>query len=415
VHPDNDVSPENKEQGGSADRGMPSLTQPHGGNTKFILKAITVLLVVGIMIAVGVSFGANKWKEYRQHAAEERLKKADSKPNIGRLDTSTLSDHPSSSSSTAAPPGVSDDLPPPPSKTRSGQASDGRPGSTAADAQQRADAEAAAREAARTRVADAPILAFGSDDKTKTSTDDAHPQSQTAGDTVLAAMRAHDEASKLPVSETTSLASSLKGTSAPDRVATQAANMSLTISQGTVMHCGLVTAIDSTVPGFVKCIITEDVYSANGRAVLVERGSEVSGQYESASLKQGMSRIFVLWTRLRTPHGVTITLDSPSTDALGRSGVDGVINNHFWQRVGSGLLLSVVDDVTASAMNRGGGGNQVQFSSTSSEGKDAASIALTHSIDIPPTLTKDQGAQLNVWVASDLYFGGVYAFRSAQR
>jgi len=79
------------------------------------------------------------------------------------------------------------------------------------------------------------------------------------------------------------------------------------------------------------------------------------------------------------------------------------------------FLLSVVDDVTASFVNRNSSTQSVQFSNTADSGQKAAQIALSHSVDIPPTLTKDQGGIVKVFVARDLYFGNVYGFRTAQR
>lgn len=50
----------------------------------------------------------------------------------------------------------------------------------------------------------------------------------------------------------------------------------------------------------------------------------------------------MLWTRVETPNGVIVEIDSPGTDPLGRSGHDGYIDNHFWQRFGGAMLLSLL-------------------------------------------------------------------------
>ena len=49
--------------------------------------------------------------------------------------------------------------------------------------------------------------------------------------------------------------------------------------------------------------------------------------------------------------------------------------------------------------------------STSNAGKDAAAIAVEQSINIPPTLRKHQGSLINIFVARDLDFSGVYGLR----
>ena len=62
-------------------------------------------------------------------------------------------------------------------------------------------------------------------------------------------------------------------------------------------------AMDTATPGYVSCLIPRDVLSDNGAVVLMEKGTKVLGEYRS-SLKQGQSRLFVLWTRAVTPAGV---------------------------------------------------------------------------------------------------------------
>jgi type IV secretion system protein VirB10 len=207
------------------------------------------------------------------------------------------------------------------------------------------------------------------------------------------------------------LGRALQGTRPEGTAAATLADPNLTITQGTFIDCALQTAIDSTMPGMTSCVLTRDVYSTNGRVLLLERGSRLVGQYQSGQLKQGMRRIFVLWTRVETPNGVLINLDSPSTDALGRSGMDGRVNNHFWLRFGSAMLVSLVDDLAQYAVdqNRGSsGGTTIQFDSSSDSASRSAEIIVQNTVNIPPTLQKNQGAHVGIFVARDLYFGSVY-------
>lgn len=197
--------------------------------------------------------------------------------------------------------------------------------------------------------------------------------------------------------------------------ATQLDDPNMTITAGRLLPCTLETAINSQLPGMTSCVLTRDVYSTNGRVLLLERGSRVIGQYESGQTRRGVNRIFVLWTRAETPNGVLIALDSPSTDPLGRSGVTGKVKKHFFERFGSALLLSLVDDVAAFAVerqredNQNGGG--IVFSSTTNSSQDAAAIIVENSINIPPTIDLHQGASVGIFVARDLYFGDVYSLR----
>lgn len=176
------------------------------------------------------------------------------------------------------------------------------------------------------------------------------------------------------------------------------------IVAGAAIPCLLQTAMDTSTPGYVSCLIPRDVLSDNGAVVLMEKGTKVLGEYRS-SLRQGQHRLFVLWTRAVTPAGVAISLGSPAADQLGRAGFDGAIDTHFWDRFGAGILLSVVDDgVTALA----GDNNQYGTTRLPSE---AAAIAVQGSINIPPSLRKAQGSEVSIFVAQDFDFSAVYGLK----
>jgi type IV secretion system protein VirB10 len=53
-------------------------------------------------------------------------------------------------------------------------------------------------------------------------------------------------------------------------------------------------------------------------------------------------------------------------------------------------------------------GSQLSFSQTTNSGSDAASKALDATINIAPSLVKNQGAHLKIYVARDLDFRKVY-------
>ncbi len=170
---------------------------------------------------------------------------------------------------------------------------------------------------------------------------------------------------------------------------------------GTAIPCLLETAIDSALPGYVRCIVPSDVWSANGAMVLIERGAQVLGEYASTPARGG-GRLFVVWNRAVTPAGVSVSLASPAADAMGRSGVDGVLDTHFWTRFGAALMFSLVDEGTAAAAPSRTAPPVTRLPS------DAASVALDRSIDLPPTLRLDQGAELTIMTAQDLDFSEVY-------
>src|SRR5207237_7091125 len=116
----------------------------------------------------------------------------------------------------------------------------------------------------------------------------------------------------------------------------------LLLPKGAFIDCTLETAIDSTLPGMTTCIAATDTFSADGSVVLLERGTKLVGETRG-EVRQGAARVFVLWTEARTPTGVVVPLSSPGTDELGRSGLPGEVNRHFWDRFGAAILLTVLN------------------------------------------------------------------------
>ena len=185
----------------------------------------------------------------------------------------------------------------------------------------------------------------------------------------------------------------------------------LILPKGRTIDCALTVRVINEVAGMATCVLNSDVYSDNGRVVLLERGSEAVGEY-AATMAQGQRRLFLLWTRVKTPMGVVINLNSPAADALGTSGLVGVVDNHWWDRLGAAFLLSLVQDGIglATATQAGGGGAQslgiYQHSATT--GNRMAELILQSTINIKPTLYKNQGDRGTIFVARDLDFSTVY-------
>ena len=136
----------------------------------------------------------------------------------------------------------------------------------------------------------------------------------------------------------------LQGSATPRIAASMLGNRSLTLPKGTAFTCALKTKLISATSGLVGCQVQRNVFSDDGRVLLIERGSHLDGEYRIASVRPGMVRIPVLWTRLRTPHGVTVEIESPGTGPLGESGVDGYVDNRWFERIGAAMLLSLIDD-----------------------------------------------------------------------
>jgi type IV secretion system protein VirB10 len=205
----------------------------------------------------------------------------------------------------------------------------------------------------------------------------------------------------------------------------------------------LETAVQSDLPGMVRAVVTENVWSFDGRRVLIPAGTRLVGEYKSG-ISQGQTRVFVVWTRLLRSDGVSVQLGSNGTDDLGRAGNAGVVDNHYVERFGAAIMLSVVggaaqflrsygqnynntngtgtiitttDPVTGAITQTQTGVNQNQLSlqarqiaaqNVSQTLTNIAQEALRNSINIPPTIYLDQGTRIIVFVRRDLDFSAFY-------
>ena len=174
-------------------------------------------------------------------------------------------------------------------------------------------------------------------------------------------------------------------------------NPQTTVTQGTLIPAVLETAINTDVPGYVRAVVSQDVRSFDGTRVLVPRSSRLIGQYQSG-LQGGQKRAYVIWTRLIRPDGASVNLASPAIGFDGTTGLAGTVNNHFFKRFGSAMLLSVIGGLAT------GGASVVLGGGTS-----AASTALQQDGQIAPTVRVRQGEPIRVFTARDLDFSQVGA------
>ena len=209
------------------------------------------------------------------------------------------------------------------------------------------------------------------------------------------------------------LARHLTATSLDTAYASLMAHPDLTIPAGTLIPCTLQTAIDSGLPGFVDCVLPQAVRGSTGAVTLLDRGTEVLGEIQGG-LARGEDRLFILWTQARTPQGVVINLASPGAGPVGRAGVAGAVDYHFWQRFGAALMFTVLGgsmQAGANAVQNGTGNTYFEYFQPATG--QVANTALEAQINIPPTLKKNQGDSVSIFVARNLDFSNVYKLETA--
>jgi type IV secretion system protein VirB10 len=166
--------------------------------------------------------------------------------------------------------------------------------------------------------------------------------------------------------------------------------------------------------GQQTCMQTEDVRSADGRVVLLERGTRWVGQ-QANGVAQGQRRVGIVWSRGETPNHVLVDVESGGADWLGRPGIAGEVDSHFWDRFGAAILLSVISDAGPylTALRQGGGSNNttIAFPNITGGAQQVMSDVLKSTMNIQPTLTAPQASQVVIHVARDLDFRDVYALQ----
>ena len=218
-------------------------------------------------------------------------------------------------------------------------------------------------------------------------------------------------------------------------VAAENRRIDVWIPQGTMIRGTLETAINSDLAGMVKAIVREDVYSFDGRRILIPAGSSLIGDYKSG-VERGQERLFIVWTRMIRGDGVSVQLGSYGTDRLGRSGMTGVVDRKYWERFGPPALMTMIGGVTQyiaqlgqkqdrniTIVNTDGTVTSIpQDNGTTSQDRareiaaetiasgiqQLATEAFQGTRSIRPTIHIAQGSDITVFVTRDLDFSDLY-------
>jgi len=184
-----------------------------------------------------------------------------------------------------------------------------------------------------------------------------------------------------------------------------------TIAEGELLHGVLETPINSDLPGMVRAVVTQPIYAYTGNSPLIPAGARLIGQYASM-VRGGQDRAFVIWNRVLLPNGVSVALNSPGADRLGRGGMGAdSIDHHFFERFGNATLLSVIGAGTANVgVNADDRYNSAAAyrQAIAESFQQSASQALDDASDIKNTLNINQGKRITVFVAHDLSFYQVF-------
>ncbi|AUR01322.1 TrbI/VirB10 family protein [Phaeobacter inhibens] len=180
------------------------------------------------------------------------------------------------------------------------------------------------------------------------------------------------------------------------------ANPSNTIIQGTMIQAVLETALDSSLPGQTRAVVSEDVYSFDGSRLLIPRGSRLIGRYRSG-VDIAQRRVTIAWDRIILPDNQTIQISSFGGDELGRSGVTGFVDTRFDERFGSAALISLISAApSAAAANVQDETAADVLQDVGDDLADATDSVIGDYLSIGPVIYVDHGARVTVMVDRDL-------------
>jgi type IV secretion system protein TrbI len=178
------------------------------------------------------------------------------------------------------------------------------------------------------------------------------------------------------------------------------------ILEGTIIDTVLTNRLDGSASAPVNCLVTNPVFSHDGRHVLIPAGSRILGETKPVE-SFGEDRLAVSFNRLVMPDGRTYGLDQfMGLNEIGDAGLRDRVNRHYRSTFGAsaavGLISGLAQFLGTGAFGRGDGDRTLVI--TGGLG-DAASQATAQTmnrfLNRPPNITIREGHRVKVYVTSD--------------
>lgn len=184
------------------------------------------------------------------------------------------------------------------------------------------------------------------------------------------------------------------------------------IRAGRLIPAVLMTPIVSNIEGIITAQVEQDVYAAQGRVVLIPRGTKVMGFYKNDN-KIGQSRLSIVWREMITPQGVNILLtNAVSADSRGINGIEGYLDNKFEQRYGLGLFLNTLSNglmitISNATQKSGTGANPYTtqlFSNAQGDLNNIFKQLISEQAKIKPTIEIRAGSRIYITPTTHMWF-----------
>lgn len=179
------------------------------------------------------------------------------------------------------------------------------------------------------------------------------------------------------------------------------------VLEGTLIDAVLTNRLDGSAAAPVNCLVTNAVYSHDGRYVLIPAGARILGETKPVQTF-GDARLAVSFNRLIMPDGRTHRLDQfMGLNDIGDAGLRDRVKQHYKSTFGAsaavGLISGLAQYLGTAGLNRGNGDRTVVI--TGGVGDAAAQSTaqvMNRYLNRPPSITIREGHRVKVYVTSDV-------------
>lgn len=190
-------------------------------------------------------------------------------------------------------------------------------------------------------------------------------------------------------------------------------NMHLLLRRNTIVHCVVEEEINTAVPGPISCELADDIMSADGTVVLVEKGATINGEVMDSPV-DGEDRVLIGFDEVITQDGLPIYFNGSGGDELGASGVPGTVNEHTWRKLKATLLMAAIQIGGNVAQNVTQKSSTVNMNVGGNYGTSLAQTTLERDLNIRPSLYDPQAKTITITVRQDIPFDKVYRLRAKE-
>lgn len=194
---------------------------------------------------------------------------------------------------------------------------------------------------------------------------------------------------------------------APSVLSSYPVDRSFILTEDRTIAAVLLDGINSQIPGSVRVMVAEDVFGADGRYKLLEKGDIVLGRYDKTT-KVGETRLGVSFYRIiRSADGAEIysagTAFAYAADKMGRAGLVGDVDNRNWERYGLAFGTSLIGGLAGLGKAKVKGDEYEEFWNRLSDNTtEITTKVLEQYMNIAPVITIAQGEPILIRLAADI-------------